>query len=129
MPHVELLLPGGSRMTASLPLNQHMQKQLSNGTLRYAEAAVSPDVALDGEVGVSRVEAPAPAVLSQPGEPENPGQPVEGAEDIPPPAGNATREEWAAYAVSQGLHPDEAAQLKREEIKARIVGTDTPVEG
>lgn len=124
MPHVELILPGGGRMTASLPLNPHMAKQLRNGTIRYAESTpVPPAAGLDGEAGAERVSAPA-APVAEPVEPENPGQPVDGATDLTPPAGNASREEWAAYAVAQGLHPDEAAGLKREEIKARIAPPD-----
>lgn len=124
MPTVTLILPSGAPHTVSLPLHPQLLRQVQAGVLRYAEAAASPDVALDGNGDASRVEA-SPAVLSQPGEPVNPGQPVEGATDIQPPAGNASREEWAAFAVTQGMHPDEAGQLKREEIKARIVGSDT----
>lgn len=123
MPHVELLLPGGGRMTASLPLNEHMAKQVRSGVLQYAETGPLPPTAgLDGEGGAERVSAPSPLVEAVPS--ETPGQPVDGAADMTPPAGNASREEWAAFAVQQGMHPDEASQLKREEIKSRIVGPD-----
>ncbi|HEX3781706.1 MAG TPA: hypothetical protein VHX38_18745 [Pseudonocardiaceae bacterium] len=137
MTHVELLLPGGGRMTASLPLNEHMQKQVNSGQLQYAEPEPAPQPAgLDGEGGeggVERVSAPPttpavpPVAVEEPVAPESPGQPVDGASEMPAPAGNASREEWAAFAVAQGMHPDEAGQLKRDEIKARIVpGDDTP---
>lgn len=37
------------------------------------------------------------------------------------PAGNASRDEWARYlAERKGVHPDELASMKREEIKAEV---------
>ena len=128
MPTVTLILPSGAPHTVSLPLHPQLQRQVEAGVLRYAEAAV-PDVALDGTGDASRVEASPPAALSQPGEPVNPGQPVEDAMSMTAPAGNASREEWAAFAVAQGMHPDEAGQLKREEIKARVTPDDTQSTG
>jgi hypothetical protein len=37
------------------------------------------------------------------------------------PRGNASHEMWLAYAVSQGMPRDEAAQLTRDQIKARFM--------
>lgn len=133
---LELVLPGGGRLSASLPLNQHMQRQLDTGVLKIAEPEPDPGlVVLDGggEGGAERgsappdtIETPAPPVATQEGASvETPGQPIDGAADMPPPAANASREEWAAFAITQGMHPDEAGQLKRDEIKARF-GPDDP---
>ena len=135
--HVELLLPGGGRLTASLPLNQHMQRQVDTGVLRVAEPEPDTDPVelgeAGGEGGVERGSTPPdapvgtavpPVATAEGASVETPGQPVEGAEAIPAPAGNASREEWAAFAVAQGMHPDEAAELKRDEIKARVVPDD-----
>jgi hypothetical protein len=36
------------------------------------------------------------------------------------PAGNASTDEWRAYAVAHGVPTEEAATLGREEIKARV---------
>lgn len=41
-------------------------------------------------------------------------------EAVPQPAGNASREAWISYAVSQGMDRDEAANLSRDQIKARF---------
>ena len=122
--HITVQLPGGGLHTLGLPLHPSLEKQVAAGVLKPVEAAASPTAVLGGEGGVSRVEAPPPVAVAEPVPPEEPGQPVADALDIPVPAGNASREEWAAYAVTQGLHPDEAAGLKREEIKARIVPAD-----
>lgn len=43
-----------------------------------------------------------------------------GAQGAPVPAGNATTEEWRAYAVANGIPAEEAATLGREEIRARL---------
>jgi hypothetical protein len=40
---------------------------------------------------------------------------------IPEPAGDATRAEWAAYAIGQGLSRDEVEPLGRDEIRRRFV--------
>lgn len=105
--HLHLQLPGGVVNTFSLPLSTAIQKQVAAGTLKPVED-VPPDM-LDGEGDAERVSASPPA--------GDPG-PVEA------PAGNASQSDWAAYAVSLGMDPDEAAGLKREEIKARIVPAD-----
>lgn len=38
------------------------------------------------------------------------------------PAGNATAEEWRAYAVRQGMDESQAAGLGRDELRAQYVG-------
>lgn len=40
----------------------------------------------------------------------------------PQPLGNASAEEWRAYAVAHGLAEDEAAHLSRDELRARFAG-------
>lgn len=107
--HLHLQLPGGAVNTFSLPLTPAIASLIAAGTLKPVED-VPPDV-LDGDGGAERVSASLPA-----GVPEHMEQP----------AGNATQSDWAAYAVWLGMHPDEAAGLKREELKARIVPADSP---
>jgi hypothetical protein len=41
-------------------------------------------------------------------------------EPAPMPAGNASRETWISYAISQGMPRDEATALSRDQIKARF---------
>jgi hypothetical protein len=41
-------------------------------------------------------------------------------EAVPQPAGNASRETWISYAISQGMLRDEATALTRDQIKARF---------
>ena len=41
-------------------------------------------------------------------------------ETVPKPRGNASVTRWIAYAVSQGLPAAEAAQMARDEIRARF---------
>ncbi|MCQ1951615.1 hypothetical protein NNX28_16985 [Arthrobacter sp. zg-Y859] len=50
---------------------------------------------------------------------ENPDRPVEAQEPAGAgkPAGNASREEWAEYAVAQGKFPDALKELSRNEIR------------
>lgn len=128
MSTITVLSPGGAVMTFSLPLPDAIAKQVASGVLKPVDTApVPPAAPVGGEGGAERVSAPPPATDSDP-EPV-PGQPVADAESLPQPAGNASREEWAAFAVAQGMHPDDAANLKREEIKARVAPADTEPEG
>jgi hypothetical protein len=41
-------------------------------------------------------------------------------EALPMPAGNASREAWISYAISQGMARDEAAGLTRDQIRGRF---------
>lgn len=41
-------------------------------------------------------------------------------EALPQPAGNASREAWISYAISQGMPRDEAVGLTRDQIKVRF---------
>jgi len=69
----------------------------------------------------------------EPGEPGEPGEPVapvdpaepsetaeaDDSEELPePPAGNASREEWAAFAKEIGISVDDS--VKRDEIRAQV---------
>ena len=59
--------------------------------------------------------------LIEPTEPVAPAEPVEpdGSEELPePPAGNASREEWVAFAKEIGITVDDSA--KRDEIRAQV---------
>lgn len=114
MAHVHLLLPSGAVMSASLPLNAHMAKQLANGVLRFAEVTDPPAEDLDGEGEAGRVPVSPTVDSDDPAVSENAVAAGEA------PKGNASTDEWAAYAVSQGMDPGEAAGLKRDEIKARL---------
>ena len=40
---------------------------------------------------------------------------------MPMPAGNASHEEWRAYAVGQGMDLDEAGALTRDQIRMRFL--------
>lgn len=116
---VNLRLPNGVVSTFSVPLPDAIAKQVAAGKLKPVESATTPDGGLDGDGGAERVSAPPTLVPDAETDPSS----------VPPPAGNASQAEWAAYAVTQGMDPDEAATLKREEIKARIVPEDDTVEG
>lgn len=110
---MDVVLPNGSVMTCGLPLHASLAKQVANGTLKPVATTDSPPEVVDGEGGAERVSAPPPA------------DPTVDPSSVEMPAGNAAQSEWAAYAVSQGMDPDEAAGLKRDEIKARIVPVAT----
>jgi len=49
------------------------------------------------------------------------------------PAGNASREAWISYAVSQGMDRDEASALPRDQLRSRftapVFDPDAPPEG
>jgi hypothetical protein len=45
---------------------------------------------------------------------------------IPEPSGNASRAEWAAYAIGQGMTRDEADDLTRDELRARFAPDEPP---
>lgn len=110
MDRVDLLLPNGTTQSASLPLHPQLERQVRSGALQLVDIAESPEAGVDGERGAEHVSAPPPG-----------GAPAE----VPVPAGNAAQSEWAEYAVSQGMDPAEAAGLKRDEIKARVVTGET----
>lgn len=82
----------GALLTVSLPLHFSIQSRFDKGEL----TEVDPD-------GSTRLEYVPP--------PE-PGEPV-----LPKRA--APHTEWAAYAVTQGMDPAEAAGMKRDELYMR----------
>lgn len=45
-----------------------------------------------------------------------------GAEPLERPSGNASQEEWAAYAVSQGADPAEVADVSRNDLRDHYSG-------
>lgn len=45
---------------------------------------------------------------------------LEQPEDVEQPAGNASHDEWAAYAIAQGMSEEEAEGLSRNELRARF---------
>lgn len=95
-------LPGGAVMTLSEPIPDHLRKQLAKGVLKPVDSAFSPQAEPDGEGGESRVDSPPPA------------------DPAAAPAGNASRDEWEAYAVREGVPEDEASGLGREALKAAV---------
>lgn len=65
----------------------------------------------DYEAGKQDVDA---APVPEPGEPDE--EAAEEAGDDRP-AGNASKADWVAYAVTQGADPDEAEGLSRDELR------------
>lgn len=51
---------------------------------------------------------------------------ADGEEVLEEPAGNASRTDWVAYAISQGLAAEDVAELKRDEIRDLLT---TPADG
>jgi len=77
-----------------LPLPPGVQAQLDKGVLQVARDFEARE-ALEASAGIHG-EAP------------------------PQPAGNASRETWIAYAVSEGMPREEAVSLSRDEIRRRF---------
>lgn len=73
----------------------------------------------DGPVYPSQVMLRTPQVERQVAAAQAGGTPLADAK----PAGNATAEEWRAYAVAQGLEEDVAASLGRDELRDRFADT------
>lgn len=112
----------GARIGFTEPLQENMVERIRDGKIRvleqFDEVPGNPPTA--GEVsgpgvGVSALPATVPdtPIIEQ--------VPVVRAETLPVPRGNASTDEWIAYAVSQGMPHQEAVGLKRDEIKARLV--------
>lgn len=77
------------------------------------EAAKAAAVVGDAVVEAVAVEVPAPTVeVEAETEPEVEAEPVDDK-----PAGNASTEEWRAYAVANGVAEDEAAEMGRDQIR------------
>jgi hypothetical protein len=93
-------LPSGAEMTLSEPIPEHLRKQIAKGVLRRVESAEAPPADVDGDDGAERVSAPSPVDPST------------------VPAGTASRDEWEAHAVAMGVDANEAAGMRREELKA-----------
>lgn len=77
-----------------LPLPPGVQAQLEKGVLQF-DTEYQAREALEAAAGIA-------------------GEPV------PQPAGNASRETWISYAISQGMDRGEATALSRDQIKARF---------
>lgn len=92
---------GGALLTASLPLHFSLQDRLDKGELQRVNR--------DGSVWL---ESPAEAAES---EPEPPAAAVEG-DDPAVPKRTASQADWAAYAISQGMDPEQAHGMKRDDL-------------
>lgn len=112
----------GARLGFTEPLQDNMLERIRDGKVRVLDQVDDgpgiPPTA--GEVsgafvGVSALPATVPdtPVIVRP--------PEVRPETLTPPRGNASTEDWIAYAVSQGMSKDEALGLRRDEIKARLV--------
>jgi hypothetical protein len=94
----------------TLPLHPNVMERWKAGLLRRVNADGSPwqgeEYVLPGELPAADPGAPAAAASSDGGEP-------------PRPRGNASRIEWAGYAVALGAcTEDDAGKLTREELIA-----------
>lgn len=103
-------LPCGVEHTLGLPLHPSLAKQIENGTLKLVDGTAPPEVAVGGEGGAERGSAPPPV------------------DPNAAPAGNASRDEWEAYAVRRGVDAAEATGMKREDLKAHVDEIDKAAE-
>jgi hypothetical protein len=96
-----LLGESGALLTLTLPLHEAIADRLDKGHLTRVNRDGTPWLE-------SSQEAPEP-----PAKP--PAAQVEG-EDPAVPKRTASQAEWAAYAVSQGMDPQRAAGMKRDDL-------------
>lgn len=78
------------------------------------EAVQTPEPGFDDSEGITVVAPPEQTTVAS--------LAAEGDGAIETPAGNASGEEWRAYAVSQGMSPEEADSMARDELRARYGG-------
>lgn len=86
-----------------------------------------PDVPAEANELVDVTE-PAEVVEVDEAEPDGEAAPAAEAEGdgevvLEPPAGNASGEEWRAYAISQGMSSEEADSMGRDELRDRYTGS------
>ncbi|MEV8167343.1 hypothetical protein AB0O70_05405 [Microbacterium paraoxydans] len=83
--------------------------------LRDLVEPVDPVTPVEPVAAVEPVEPVAPV---DPGAPVDPVEPVDPEETPEPPAGNASRDEWVAFAKEIGITVDDS--MKRDEIRAQV---------
>lgn len=93
----------GALLSASLPLHEAVADRLAKGLLARVNR--------DGTPWAEDQAAPQPSAAASVPEPGG------GEDDAPdPPKRTASQAEWAAYAISQGMDPAEAAGMKRDDL-------------
>ena len=113
----------GAEVGFTEPLQPNMRARIDAGKLRVTAELDDPGVPpTAGEVSGTDVGTALPALV--PDTPVVDEVPVPRADTLTVPRGNASKDEWMAYAISQGMDRDEAVSLKRDEIKARLVLDD-----
>lgn len=81
-------------------------------TVESAPADPAPE-----PVDTDPVPVTEPTPVEVPPTAETPPEVAIATSSVPPPAGNATAEEWRAYAVTRGMAPDEANALSRDQLR------------
>jgi hypothetical protein len=103
-----------------------LQVHTPAGKARFVDGVFSTDDedlavalrALPGSYGVTAVDTPGEGDQEPSGGGEGNGS---GPEQIKPPARSASKADWKAYAVAQGMDEAEADKATRDELAARYV--------
>lgn len=98
MSTIHILGEGGTVFELSLPLHETIEERLAKGHIRRVQADGSPYVEGDRPEGVPSLPESRPNI-------------------------NAVKAEWVGWAVVQGLTPDEAEALTKNDLIERF-GTD-----
>lgn len=124
-------VPGFSGTSAGVVFDRGVAVVEEGTALRYFRSAgyvieeIEPDEQAkqaddEAEPATEVVAAGTPTMVQSVTEPAL-LEPVEPVADEPvKPAGNASTEEWRAYAIAVGLDPAEVAEMSRNEIKAKF---------
>lgn len=96
-----------------LRLPDHYGVAVESGS-KPAEVSPEDNVNTESDASDDSDDVPEQAVDSE--------ESAEAEDALAEPKGNASVEEWRAYAVQQGQDADAVAELKREEIKALLEG-------
>lgn len=100
---IHILGEGGGVFELSLPLHETIAGRLASGHLRRVQADGSPYVEADRPAGVPSLPEARPAI-------------------------NAVKAEWVGWAVVQGLTPDDAEALTKQDLIERFGAGQEPVE-
>jgi len=98
---IHILGEGGTVFELSLPLHETITDRLASGHLRRVQADGTPYVESDRPDGVPSLPESRPAL-------------------------NAVKAEWVGWAVVQGLKPDEAEALTKQDLIERFGITSEP---
>lgn len=85
----------------------------------WAAPLVGDHVFVPGEGDDEEPESQEDDGPDQPDEDESQEDESEGEDQSEPPAGNASKDAWAEYAVATGADPDDVAAMSRNELRDR----------